>query len=181
MVKTEPDIVLAFPLPQGRGTQHCIKIAEAAGLQVIITESEEVPMPALTDDDHKFYDLVMKRFILRQVQLLEDEKWDFVRAQWTMFQETPALPNGVLFWAKNRLKNGGRVEWEPFFFGAVQALVEVVETHPDFKVKTWAVGRLLQHFVLWYNQEKSLKLYGLPDDFAIGIYGPDGTFQGIPF
>ncbi|MFJ2176386.1 SLOG family protein [Streptomyces sp. NPDC087851] len=33
-----PDLVLAFPLPEGRGTQHTIKLAREAGIEVKVIE-----------------------------------------------------------------------------------------------------------------------------------------------
>lgn len=35
MVEAGPDLVLAFPLPKGAGTQHTMKLARAAGIEVI--------------------------------------------------------------------------------------------------------------------------------------------------
>lgn len=35
MVEAGADLVLAFPLPQGAGTQHTVKLARAAGIEVI--------------------------------------------------------------------------------------------------------------------------------------------------
>lgn len=35
MVEAGADLVLAFPLPQGAGTQHTMKLARAAGIEVI--------------------------------------------------------------------------------------------------------------------------------------------------
>lgn len=35
MVKAGADLVLAFPLPDGRGTQHTMKLAHEAGIEVV--------------------------------------------------------------------------------------------------------------------------------------------------
>lgn len=35
MVEAGADLVLAFPLPEGRGTQHTVKLAREAGIPVI--------------------------------------------------------------------------------------------------------------------------------------------------
>jgi hypothetical protein len=41
MIKAGADLVLAFPLPGGRGTQHTIRLAEEAGIPVRIWGSDE--------------------------------------------------------------------------------------------------------------------------------------------
>lgn len=41
MVKAGADIVLAFPLPEGRGTQHTIRLAREAGIPVKVWGEDE--------------------------------------------------------------------------------------------------------------------------------------------
>lgn len=38
MVDTRPDLVLAFPLPEGTGTQHCIGYAVKKGCHVVVVD-----------------------------------------------------------------------------------------------------------------------------------------------
>lgn len=43
MVATGADLVLAFPLPDGRGTQHCMSVAREAGIPVQVWGLSESP------------------------------------------------------------------------------------------------------------------------------------------
>lgn len=43
MVDLRADICLAFPLPDSRGTRHCMEAARRAGIPVRVFESEVVP------------------------------------------------------------------------------------------------------------------------------------------
>lgn len=38
MVDSKPDLVLAFPYGESRGTRHCIRVANEAGIPVIVVE-----------------------------------------------------------------------------------------------------------------------------------------------
>lgn len=41
MLAAHPDaLVLAFPLPQSRGTWHCVRAARARGMRVVVHEGE---------------------------------------------------------------------------------------------------------------------------------------------
>lgn len=40
MIAAGADLVLAFPLPGGRGTQHTIRLAEEAGIEVKVIEGD---------------------------------------------------------------------------------------------------------------------------------------------
>lgn len=43
MISAGADLVLAFPLPGGSGTQHTVRLAEAAGIPVRILSHEQTP------------------------------------------------------------------------------------------------------------------------------------------
>ena len=42
MVDAKPDLVIAYPCGESPGTRNCIKIAQKAGLQVVVKELEDL-------------------------------------------------------------------------------------------------------------------------------------------
>lgn len=49
MIDTEPDVVVAFPLPDSRGTPHAMGLARQAGIDLIVCTSELPDASALDD------------------------------------------------------------------------------------------------------------------------------------